>query len=294
MRPIAVPSGRSALIHAVRQAVAATSFYAATVTRVAVRGLAARTVEVERPGERPVFIVGSPRSGTTFLAQSLGRLPGFVDLGEVAPLKAALPRLASLSEAEAADGLRETLERIRRFGLVRRLRAIEQTPETSFITPAAVHAYPRAAVVHIIRDGRDVVASLLERGWLNAGRRGRDDVNLPYGTHAPFWVGADRTEEFVRASDTTRAAWAWRRYLTAARSASAPTLEIRYEELVADPAEIGRQIAEHLECDPLLVANALAGAHATSVGRWRDELTSDQLADVEREAGTLLHELGYT
>jgi hypothetical protein len=30
-----------------------------------------------------------------------------------------------------------------------------------------------------------------------------------------------------------------------------------------------------------------------SVGRWRDELSPEQLADVEAEAGGLLAELGY-
>ena len=30
--------------------------------------------------ERVVFVVGSPRSGTTFTGRALGLLPGFVDL----------------------------------------------------------------------------------------------------------------------------------------------------------------------------------------------------------------------
>ena len=240
-----------------------------------------------------MFVVGSPRSGTTFLAGSLGRLPGFVDLGEVAPIKAALPRLAALSEADAAEGLRRTMERVRRFGLVRRLRAIEQTPETSFILPAVVHAYPRAAIVHAVRDGRDVVCSLLERGWLSAGRQGHDDVGAGYGAYPRFWVEPDRADEFRRASDATRAAWAWRRYLTAARSAPERTLEIRYEELVSDPAAVATRLAEHLESEPELVIGALSAAHAGSVGRWRKDLSPEQVEDVEREAGTLLHELGY-
>jgi hypothetical protein len=29
------------------------------------------------------------------------------------------------------------------------------------------------------------------------------------------------------------------------------------------------------------------------VGRWRRDLTAEQISDVEREAGALLHELGY-
>jgi hypothetical protein len=33
--------------------------------------------------------------------------------------------------------------------------------------------------------------------------------------------------------------------------------------------------------------------HAESVGRWRRDLTAEQLADVEAEAGPLLRELGY-
>jgi hypothetical protein len=33
--------------------------------------------------------------------------------------------------------------------------------------------------------------------------------------------------------------------------------------------------------------------HDRSVGRYRSELTAEQLADVEREAGALLRELGY-
>ena len=43
-----------------------------------------------------VFVLGSPRSGTTFLARAVGSVPGFVDLGEVAALKAAIPTLIDL------------------------------------------------------------------------------------------------------------------------------------------------------------------------------------------------------
>ena len=41
--------------------------------------------------ERLVFVVGCPRSGTTFVGRAIGGLPGFVDFGEVTPWKAALP-----------------------------------------------------------------------------------------------------------------------------------------------------------------------------------------------------------
>ena len=69
--------------------------YAATARRVLVRERARNLPQRLRGGEeRLVFVVGSPRSGTTFLAGAIGAVPGFADLTEVTPLKAAIPSLA--------------------------------------------------------------------------------------------------------------------------------------------------------------------------------------------------------
>jgi hypothetical protein len=268
--------------------------YGAAAARAARRGRKKGARARRDATEWPVFVVGAPRSGTTFMAGSLGRLPGFVDLGEVGPLKASIHELAPLPEEEAARRIRQTLERVRALGLARRLRAIEQTPETSFVLAAALRAYPQARAVHMVRDGRDVVCSLLAKGWLSTDRPGADDVGIAYGGYPRFWVEAERIEEFERASDARRAAWAWRRYLTAARTAvSASTLEVRYEELAAVPHAVAEPLAGHLGVDRDLLAQALADVHAESVGRWRRDLSEKQLADVEAEAGPLLRELGY-
>lgn len=264
--------------------------YGGAAARVASRG---RSKDgVADATERPVFVVGSPRSGTSFTAGCLGKLPGFVDLGEVGPLKVSLRELARLPEEEAARRLRRTLERVRRLGLARRLRAVEQTPETSFVLPAALRAYPEAKVVHMVRDGRDVVCSLLAKGWLRE-REGADDVGLPYGAYARSWVEPERVQEFERASEARRAAWAWRRYLSAVRAAAPGALEVRYEELAADPVATAGHIAAHIDADAEPLVQALRAVHAESVGRWRCDLTPEQLADVEAEAGPLLRELGY-
>jgi hypothetical protein len=268
--------------------------YGGAAARVARRGRKKATWEARDATERPVFIVGAPRSGTTFMGSSLGRLPGLVDLGEVGPLKVAIDELVTLPEDEAARRLRLTLERVRRLGLARRLRAVEQTPETSFVLGAAIRAYPLAKVVHMIRDGRDVVCSLLEKGWLRAERGGADDVGNPYGERARFWVEPERVQEFNVASEATRAGWAWRRYLTATRAAApAATLEVRYEELAAHPDATAERLAAHIGADPAALAAVLREVHSQSVGRWRRDLTDQQVADVEAEAGPLLRELGY-
>jgi Sulfotransferase family len=243
--------------------------------------------------ERLVFVVGSPRSGTTFLGRSLGSLPGFVDLGEVGPLKAAIPLLVRLPPEEAAERIRRQLVLSRRLGLVGRLRAVEQTPETAFVVEAAQRAFPEASFLHALRDGRDIVCSLLERGWLRAGRGGGDDAGLPYGPTARFWVEPGRSAEFPRASDARRAAWAWRRYVEAVRSAAVRVHEVRYERLHADPDGIAVELAGFLDVPEEPLREALRQAHGTSVGRWRRELENEELTDVLAEAGDLLRELDY-
>jgi hypothetical protein len=243
--------------------------------------------------ERLVFVVGSPRSGTTITASLLGSLPGFVDLDEVQPWKAAIPELVDRPQDEAARRLRTILERVRRLALARGLRGVEQTPETSFVLAAALRAYPESVAVHVIRDGRDVATSLLERGWLSAARTGADDARLAYGPHPRFWVEAERREEFRQASDATRAAWAWRRYVTAAAAAPERTVQVRYEMLAADPQAAAGPVAAALGVPEDTVAERFSQVHDQSVGRWRRDLTAAQLADVEREAGAALVGAGY-
>jgi hypothetical protein len=246
-----------------------------------------------RLDDRLVFVVGSPRSGTTFLAGAIGSLPGFVDLGEVAPLKAAVPDLVRLSPPEAARRLRRLLAVARRVGLVGAVRAVEQTPELAHLVDVVPLAYPEATVVHIVRDGRDVVCSLLDKPWLRPAQAKSDDAGLPYGSYARFWVEPERREEFEQASDARRAAWAWRRYVTAVRSAAAPVLEIRYERMTEAPEEVAPELAEQLAAPGAALAAALGQAHHGSVGRYRRDLDEEQLADVLAEAGDLLRELGY-
>jgi hypothetical protein len=242
--------------------------------------------------ERVVFVFGSPRSGTTFLAEAIGRVQAFADLTEVAALKAVIPELVRLPTDQAAARIRRLLTMTRTLGLVRDLRVVEQTPETAFLLPAVAQAFPEAVLVHVVRDGRDVVCSLLERGWLGAHRTGgADDVFLPYGGGARFWVELGREDEFAAASEPRRAAWAWRSYVSAVLESGVAVHEVRYEGLATGAT--AEQLADALGAPPTAVAAALGQAHVSSVGRYKRDLTSEQLAEVEAEAGDLLRELGY-
>lgn len=265
------------------------------------------------PDPRWLFVVGSPRSGTSFTAESLGRIEGVWDLGEVPRFKAALPgAYAAVRDgrgSEASQRLGTLLGRAARLGMGGGQRCLEQTPEATYLIPQLAAAFPESQFVHLVRDGRDVAASLIERGWLAAGTASQvidaagtraDDAGQPYGDYARFWVEPGLRAEFERADESRRCGWAWRRYESAARSALAAlpaerSIDIRYEDLVAEPEATARTVAERLDMADRAgqLAEAFGAAHDYSVGRYRSVLDPAQLRAVEEEAGSLLDELGY-
>jgi Sulfotransferase family len=258
------------------------------------------TRAVARRDERPVFVVGSPRSGTSFTASAIGSVGGFADLGELAPLKAALPELHSMPAAEAATHIRRIVGWSQRIGLLAGTRGVEQTPECSFLIPAIAQAFPSCRFVHLVRDGRDSAASLLGLGWLAGASDDRtDEVGAAFGAGTRFWVEPERASQFPVVSEATRAAWVWRRYQSAALDAlealPGRSVLVRYEDLVRDPAKTSRALSEFLDAGEHGDAfeAAFADTHAAASGRWRRELSADQLVDIETEAGALLRQLGY-
>ena len=238
-------------------------------------------------------MVGAPRSGTTFLAGALGAQPGLVDLGEVKPLKAAIPRLRR-SLHRAAKRFRRTLDVVRTLGLAGHLRGVEQTPETSFVIEAALLAYPDARAVHIVRDGRDVVCSLLERGWLaaDAERRRRRRARL---RRACPLLGRARSAQRNSARRAKPAEPRGRGAATSpprARRKSERTTPLRGAR-----HEPGARRGKHRR----VPRSGPGAAGSVVLERVRPlggtagnaSWPSNEIKDVEEEAGDLLRELGY-
>ena len=253
----------------------------------------------------PVFVLGAPRSGTTFLGSCIGALPEVSYHFEPRVTKAAARMVyeGTWSEDRAARVFRRSYRLLLLAAGDGGRRFVEKNPENCFVVPFLVRAFPDARFVQIIRDGRDVAVSHAEKPWLSArsagsGQRGRG--GQAWGPWARWWVEPERAAEFAAASDLTRTAWSWRRFTESARSALAQlpadrVLTVRYEDVVQRPQEAADTIAAffgHSEAPEFLRA-ALATADPGSIGRWRTALDADGLADVEREAGSLLRELGY-
>jgi Sulfotransferase family len=254
---------------------------------------------------RPVFVLGAPRSGTTFLGSCIGSLPEVSYHFEPRVTKAAARQVyeGTWSEERAGRVFRTSYRLLQLAAGHGGRRFVEKNPENCFVVPFLVRTFPDAVFVQIIRDGRDVAVSHAEKPWLSAasagsGKRGRG--GQAWGPWARWWVERERAEEFEAASDLTRTAWSWRRFTSAARDALAElpadrVLTVRYEEVVTDPEQAARTIAAFFGHDepPESLRAALAKADASSIGRWRESLSPEGRADVEREAGDLLRELGY-
>ncbi len=125
-----------------------------------------------------VFIVGSPRSGTTYLAEVLARHPDIAFLYEPYFLWEFHSGNGSDDRRTVADLTGRARSYIRReFALFhaksgRRL-LLEKTPENAFKIPLMRAVFPAAKFLHLVRDGRDCVISI-NREWRRRSRIVRD------------------------------------------------------------------------------------------------------------------------
>lgn len=260
-----------------------------------------------------VFIVGAPRSGTTWLERMLGEHP----------MVASIPHELTLFSKYLASGVRhfqqETFHRdqgdwvqglpvlftqeefdhgLRRITDTVYQRVLAQRPTATHILDKHPHfarclplidrVLPTSRIIHIIRDGRDVAVSTMS----TKRRLGHGQANVEGASRV--WHGC------------VTDARAYGRVLGESRY-----MEVRYEELVADtPAQLSRIFTFcGLEQDQALVAG-IARANAIESkqfsrgeSRMREEvlrattsarnLSLKQRYLMDQSVGPLLVELGY-
>ena len=206
------------------------------------------------PASAPVFVIGSPRSGTTLLRLILDSHPRIScgeethflrDLETVVGRNWELVATYGLPREWWIEHIRELYQAFQAEVLARsgKVRWAEKDPTYTLHLPFIEELFPDALYVHLLRDGYDVVASFRDRwGYKSAAR-------------------AARTE--------------WARYVTAARELGTRLpqdrfLEVRYEELVADPDEQGRRIFGFLgeAWDPAVLEFDPADHSATDRYQW--------------------------
>lgn len=248
--------------------------------------------------DRMIFLVGARRSGTNWLQRVVGAHPEVALVPSetylfsygIQPLRDRFhhgvrgsPGTAFIymDEHELLDALRDFCDRalmpyLREESGARRL--AERTPDHVSCLELIGSIYPDAHVVNIVRDGRDVVRSLLSQTW----------------------ESAPRTVE--------EAAEEWRSSVEAAEKAAGavPLLRtVQYEHLLADPL---RSITDlygwlGLSTRPDVVEGALTEAEvrfnvdpsspAIAEGKWRETFADSDLDAFMRVGGATLERYGY-
>ncbi|WP_053221456.1 sulfotransferase family protein [Limnoraphis robusta] len=258
--------------------------------------------------QAPLFIVGAPRSGTTFLGDCIGVLSEysyhFEPVATVAASRYVYHEQWSFEQAYLFYRL--VYKWLMRIHLNGDLRFAEKSPDNCFLIPFLYECFPDAKFIHIIRDGRDVSLSNVRKPWLSSASNGsglREPSGYLLGSHPRYWVEPERALEFQQTTDIHRCIWCWRRHVEAAfnhRSSlpSSQYLEVYYESLVTEPMLYTSKILDFLEIDKpdeskAIFQSALSKASQSSVGVWKQKLSSEQQNIINTEAGTLLKNLGY-
>jgi hypothetical protein len=125
-----------------------------------------------------------------------------------------------------------------------------------------VEAMPQAKFVVIMRDGRDVVSSLLKKGWLTDAAL--ESSYWPYktvdGFRIPDRVEDGMAEKWTRMTPAARGCYLWRRdaehALAEQRVGAGRSLIIRYEELLANASEVLGAIANFVGAEMTEMSHA--------------------------------------
>jgi len=164
----------------------------------------------------------------------------------------------------------------------------DKTPLYMQQLPLLERLFPDARWVHLVRDGRDAALSFLE---------------LPAGFSGKTWAQPRTVAQFAAR---------WRTEILAARRlgrhAGGRYLELRYEDLVADPErEVGR-VCEHAALpwepgmlDHTRVSDAanmpehrnLAQPPTPGLRDWRSQMSHEDALAFEQVAGDILRSAGY-
>ena len=272
----------------------------------------------------PVFIVGCPRSGTSYLYHLFLSAGGFAefhtqmnvfdvlepiygDLGSTANkqrmmkdwLKSKAFRVSGLQPGEiekkvmsechgAGDFLRIVMDEVARTQGVDRW--ADSTPTNVPHMLRIKRDFPQAKFIHIIRDPRDLALSLDKKGWSRPLPWDKRNSLLAAGVYWEWIVRKGRKNGEQLGSDY---------------------IETRYEDLVQSPAAELAKIGEFLDCDldyerikaqsvgsiknPLTsFKEDLNQGTFGPVGRWKDKFPAAQLARFEALVGEYMQELGYT
>lgn len=130
--------------------------------------------------KEPVFIIGSPRSGTTFLGDILSRHPHLFYAIEPTPIwRYANERKSDLLTSEdCTSSIRKYIRNRFRKSILRnnKFRLLDKTPHNSLRIPFINSVFSDAQFVHILRDPYETILSIAK--YWETNTKGFKDVRI--------------------------------------------------------------------------------------------------------------------
>jgi LPS sulfotransferase NodH len=262
---------------------------------------------LREPETPPVaFVLGCARSGTSILGELLDAHPQVNYLFEANKIWERAGTAANGSHRlTAGQATARVCREIRReFCRQRRTGAalvVEKCPRSAVRIPFLRAVFPRAKLIHIIRDGRDTACSLVpgmaSGRWLHV--------------RPPDWQDIQDQYEGV-----VRCAVAWQSIVELAMKdqQGSEYLDVRYERLIADPLGKAHALLDFLHLPPApavcqfaqRIQDRTAGSyqarfqsrwsrndHECRVGRWQENLSKEHQDTIHELIGPTLTRLGY-
>ncbi len=174
--------------------------------------------------EKPVLIIGMPRSGTTLSERIIAAHPKAAGVGEqIMMLELAKFHPDKLTHAQADAGARRYIEMLDRLGGKNATRVVDKMPDNYQVLGPVACFLPDVRVIHCLRDPRDTCLSCY---FQNFGSRHLYAVDLEEVAH-----------RYVTHLELVRH---WREVT------GLEILELYYEQLVADPETQVTRVLEFL------------------------------------------------
>ena len=207
----------------------------------------ARLPRARNESDIPVFIIGMPRSGTSLVEQILDCHPAVFGAGELSDIGRLIEDLGAASGKDGEDlddlaavdqgafdqaaldaAAAQHLDRLRALG-GEALRVTDKMPYNFQHLPLISLLFPRARVIHCVRDPLDTCLSCYFQNFARGNFHAFDLRHVGL-----FHVHYQRLMRH------------WRAVL------DIPMLEVRYEEHVAEPERVAREMLDFLglEWDP--------------------------------------------
>lgn len=249
--------------------------------------------------ERPIFIVGVPRSGTSIFCTLFG---GNRNLAHWSEAQAAWdPRWKKRNVSHRWTAARATAREIRRIdnnfayftSWKKRTRFLNKCPRNSLRIPFLLRGWPEAKIIYIERDPRAVVNSLVNETRRDVLRKGD-----PLGH---FARPDDYAEICAHENDVERFSLLVRSIhgtLTADFAEHVPAeqlITVSYEDFGRDCWGTIRAVCEFCEVavDEGMLKRVVPKQLENRNYKWSEQRTAEEIAIIARILSPLVVELGY-